>query len=71
MTPTIDVRPLRLEGLPKNKKWIDWLIGIFWFALWLLLMAHISNRIDRAQAQSDAALDRMEAGRVLTTDEHG
>ena len=70
MTPIIDVRPLRLEGLPGNKKWMDWLLGLFWFALWLMLMAHISNRIDCAQAESEAALDRMEAGRISTTDEH-
>jgi hypothetical protein len=63
MTPTIDLRPLRLDGRPASRKWLDWLIGIFWLILWMLLMLHLCNRIDAAQAQSEAALDRMEASK--------
>jgi hypothetical protein len=63
MTPTIDLRPLRLDGRPASRKWLDWLQGLFWFALWLLLMATVSNRIDTVQAENEAALQRMEAGR--------
>jgi CHASE2 domain-containing sensor protein len=63
MTPTIDLRPLRLDGRPASRKWLDWLQGLFWFALWLLLMASVSNRIDSLQAENEAALQRMEAGR--------
>jgi CHASE2 domain-containing sensor protein len=63
MTPTIDLRSLRLDGRPASRKWLDWLQGLFWFALWLLLMASISNRIDSVQAENEAALQRMEAGR--------
>jgi len=59
---------------PPAIKWLAFLYSSLWFAVWLLFMLgirHPRGRINSAQAESEAALDRMEAGRGSTTDEHG
>jgi len=53
----------RNESCRRNGKLLEWILYMLLLTVWLLWIASLSDRIDVAQAESEAALQRMEAGR--------